>query len=214
MIQPTEPGQSPVDKNRKLFFQIVLIFGIVGSALVPFINVFLKINNQSAIIDFFAFFLFIFILGLSGIKKFTKINYWIISIFSFAAVMGINYQVNGLFNVQNVSLLVIFPIIAIFFLGKRHGIFLSGLFVIANFIIIFKITNLGTAFQICFDICIAIFVLYFYELTQENSQKELAESVHQLTEQTEQLQKMNKIMIDRELVMIDLKKRIAELEKK
>lgn len=212
VLEDTYP--SAIEKNRKIFFRIVLLFGMFGSLAIPIINSFLHANNESAPIDIFAFFLFLFLFGLSGIQKVKRLSYWIISLFSCAAVIGINFQTPTNFTIQNVSLLVVIPIITIFFLGKRSGIFLSIAYLLVLLYFLTLHSDPATTFIILFDVCIAIVILAFYQHAQDKTQEELADSINQLLDQKKQLEDMNKMMIDRELTMIELKKRIETLKNK
>lgn len=59
------------------------------------------------------------------------------------------------------------------------------------------------------------FVTIFEDITNlKNTENELLKSKDELTQKVNELEKMNKIMIDREVKMVQLKERIAELEKK
>jgi hypothetical protein len=206
--------ESPIEKNRRVFFRLILIFGMVGSVSLPVINILLKVENSSVAIDIVAFFAFAVIYFLFTKKHFEAISYWLITVLSFLAIIGINFQSPDFFNVRNVSLFAIFPIISVFLLGKKNGLLLSLIFLFNVFVFTFVITEIGTAFLISFDIAIALFVLYFYQHSQEKTQEELASTIAQITHQKEQLERMNKVMVDREIIMIELKKKIEMLENK
>ena len=236
-----EDTSSILDTSRRHFLKIILLLIIAGSVIRPFILFILNLADPEFLFNAIVFVLFSFMYFLLEFKKQLRFSSWIMIIISLIATLYLVHDtLQETTNAIN-TFVIIFPLAAIFLLGKKIGIIFSCLEIISLILLLFfEMLSPSIIFQTMFNIAVAIFILYFYQDTEEKSQQlltdrgkklehaiaqledeikkreeiqvELKQSLEEIHAEKKELERLNAVMVGRELVMADMKQKMKAME--
>lgn len=224
---PEEPAITDTkeifNKSRLLFVRLLLAFSLVATFLSPIIISIFSLGDPKILFNI-AFFTVLLILFAFSFTQYVFFTYSTTVFLIFTVLIYMNFSPTlGYLNNDN-SMLVIFPVVAFFLLGKKLGILWTLVyFVVSSALIVLNIAPVPTKDTFIFHMTTSIIgttlAVYFYQFAVDTAEKlvkkrenQLKQTIDTIMEQKQELANMNQLMVGRELTMVEMKKKIQELE--
>lgn len=220
--------ESFIEKSRIQLLRYLAVFILLLPVISRFVlSVVLK---NKAEIQSFLFEGTIFTLGLTlaiYIKKGKSLKpfYWIMTALAFFGIFFLTTRpLTGVLNNKN-SYILVFPLIAFFLLGKRKGLLLTVIYTVVlsgrTLQVLLQVNPIdwNVLYTFIQNIIVASVLIYFFTDAQEKAevairkrQDELEKEIEERKKIQDELERMNKLMIGRELAMADMKKKMEEMK--